>query len=99
MDTPRRFAQARWVSRRRIRARTPPGEGSPWPLVAFGWLIFGLPPAELAVHPTERDEGHELYLMTDDVKALVADLTRRGVATSRVASIASGPLQPRAGGA
>jgi hypothetical protein len=32
-----------------------------------GWPIFGLPPAELAVHPTEGDTHDELYLTTDDV--------------------------------
>ena len=34
-----------------------------------GWLIFALPPAELAAHP-DGDEGrHELYLMCDDIQA------------------------------
>jgi hypothetical protein len=28
-----------------------------------GWLIFALPPAELAVHPADGDGRHELYLM------------------------------------
>jgi catechol 2,3-dioxygenase-like lactoylglutathione lyase family enzyme len=32
-----------------------------------GWLIFALPPAELAAHPAEEDGRHELYLMCDDV--------------------------------
>jgi catechol 2,3-dioxygenase-like lactoylglutathione lyase family enzyme len=44
-----------------------------------GWLIFALPPAELAVHPTEGDAHHQLYLMCDDVRATVADLKRQGV--------------------
>jgi len=44
-----------------------------------GWLIFGLPPAELAAHPTEDGAHHELYLMCDDVKATVADLKSKGV--------------------
>jgi hypothetical protein len=47
--------------------------------VGHGWLIFGLPPAEVAVHPSEKNDIHEFYLMTDDVEALVADLTARGV--------------------
>ena len=34
-----------------------------------GWLIFSLPPAELAFHPSERDDVHELFLMCDDVHA------------------------------
>jgi len=46
--------------------------------VGGGWLIFGLPPAELAVHPGEN-EVHELYLMCDDVEGFIADMTSRGV--------------------
>jgi Glyoxalase/Bleomycin resistance protein/Dioxygenase superfamily len=44
-----------------------------------GWLIFGLPPAELAAHPTEGADHHELYLMCDDVHATVEELKARGV--------------------
>ena len=43
-----------------------------------GWLIFALPPAELAVHPTDGAPKHELYLMCDDVHATVAELTAKG---------------------
>ncbi|GAA4795994.1 hypothetical protein GCM10023200_35090 [Actinomycetospora chlora] len=45
-----------------------------------GWLILGLPPAEVAVHPTEGPPRHELYLMCDDVHATLTDLRARGVA-------------------
>ncbi|WP_329123789.1 VOC family protein [Streptomyces sp. NBC_01465] len=44
-----------------------------------GWLIFKLPPAELAVHPTDGPESQELYLMCDDVDAAVSALTAQGV--------------------
>jgi catechol 2,3-dioxygenase-like lactoylglutathione lyase family enzyme len=44
-----------------------------------GWLIFALPPAELAVHPAEGDPRQELYLMTDDLDATLAALRDRGV--------------------
>jgi predicted enzyme related to lactoylglutathione lyase len=44
-----------------------------------GWLIFGLPPAELAAHPAESGGRHELYLMCDDIEATVAELESRGV--------------------
>ena len=43
-----------------------------------GWLIFALPPAELAVHPAEA-ASHELYLMCDDIHATLAELTAKGV--------------------
>jgi hypothetical protein len=49
-----------------------------------GWLIFGLPPSEVAVHPAEENGAHELYLLCDDVGAFVADMTRRGVVTGPV---------------
>ena len=49
-----------------------------------GWLIFALPPAEIAVHPSEgpdRDGGcrQELMLMCDDVAATLADLKAKGI--------------------
>jgi hypothetical protein len=48
-----------------------------------GWLIFALPPAELAVHPAERGGRAELYLMTDDVAATVTALQAEGVEIAR----------------
>jgi catechol 2,3-dioxygenase-like lactoylglutathione lyase family enzyme len=44
-----------------------------------GWLIFALPPAEVAVHPTDGESRHELYLMCDDIKGTLADLSAAGV--------------------
>jgi hypothetical protein len=41
-----------------------------------GWLIFKLPPAEMAVHPSDENDMHELYLMTDDLDAEIAALRR-----------------------
>src|SRR3954449_10466131 len=52
--------------------------------VGGGWLIFGLPPAELAVHPSERNDHHELYLMCADADGFVARMTERGIACSPV---------------
>jgi catechol 2,3-dioxygenase-like lactoylglutathione lyase family enzyme len=49
-----------------------------------GWLIFALPPAELAVHPAGEGVGNELYLMCTDLKAEIAALERRGVSCSEV---------------
>ncbi len=48
-----------------------------------GWLIFALPPAELAVHPEEH-ERHALYFMCDDLKAEVSALAKKGVRCSEV---------------
>jgi catechol 2,3-dioxygenase-like lactoylglutathione lyase family enzyme len=44
-----------------------------------GWLIFRAPPTELAVHPIDGPEKHELYLMCDDIEATVTELTAKGV--------------------
>jgi predicted enzyme related to lactoylglutathione lyase len=44
-----------------------------------GWLIFALPPAEIAAHPADRGGGVELYLMCDDVEATAAELREKGV--------------------
>ena len=44
-----------------------------------GWLIFALPPAEVAFHPSENNNVHELYFMCDDLNATIASLTRKSV--------------------
>jgi glyoxalase/bleomycin resistance protein/dioxygenase superfamily protein len=51
----------------------------PWVDAHDGWLIFALPPAELAAHPADQAGRHELYLMCDDVHATVAELEGKGV--------------------
>ena len=50
-----------------------------------GWLIFALPPAELAAH-TADGERHELYLMCDDLEATMAELLTKGVEFTRPVS-------------
>lgn len=55
--------------------------------VGEGWLIFGLPPAEIAIHPADQEPSgapHSLYLMTHDVEALVETLDLRGTATTPI---------------
>lgn len=44
-----------------------------------GWLIFKLPPGEIAVHPTTDEELHEMYFMCDNLKNTIADLEAKGV--------------------
>ena len=51
----------------------------PYVDAGHGWLIFKLPPTELAVHLTDGPETQELYLMCDDVDETVKNLTARGV--------------------
>jgi len=50
--------------------------------VGDGWLIFGLPPAEVAIHPSTHSDVHEFYLMCDDVKAFIAKMKSRKIACS-----------------
>jgi hypothetical protein len=47
--------------------------------VGEGWLIFGLPPAEVAVHPSEENDVHEFYLMCDDINAFTAEMTKHNI--------------------
>jgi hypothetical protein len=58
--------------------------------VGEGWLIFGLPPAELAVHPSEAGDRHELFLMCDDLDGFIGELKQH--------NIACGPVQARSYG-
>jgi hypothetical protein len=44
-----------------------------------GWLIFALPAGEVAFHPHERNNKHELFFMCDDLKKDVATLIKKGV--------------------
>jgi hypothetical protein len=49
-----------------------------------GWLIFGLPPAEVAVHPSEKNDVHEFYLLCDNVDALVREMTKYNIACTPI---------------
>src|SRR5215471_15752307 len=52
--------------------------------VGHGWLIFGLPPAEVAVHSSEKNDIHEFYLMCDDVKKFVAIMKEHNMACDEI---------------
>jgi catechol 2,3-dioxygenase-like lactoylglutathione lyase family enzyme len=58
--------------------------------VGGGWLIFALPPSELALHPAAAGGMHELYLMCDDVNAFIAQMQARGIECSAVESLGWG---------
>ena len=60
--------------------------------VGDGWLIFGLPPAEVAVHPSSKNDLHEFYLMSDDVEAFVAQMKKSGIACGPVRNLGWGLL-------
>ena len=47
--------------------------------VGDGWLIFGLPPSEVAVHPSDKNNVHELFLMCSDVAQFVAEMEKHDI--------------------
>jgi hypothetical protein len=49
-----------------------------------GWLIFAMPPAEAAIHPSDANDIHELYFICDDLKAEMSSLSEKGVQCSDV---------------
>jgi catechol 2,3-dioxygenase-like lactoylglutathione lyase family enzyme len=49
-----------------------------------GWLIFALPPAEAAFHPSDRNGPHELYFLCGSLKDEMTSLAKKGVACSKV---------------
>ena len=49
-----------------------------------GWLIFALPPAEVAVHPSDENGAHELFLMCDDVRAFIGEMEQKQVTCSPI---------------
>ncbi len=55
-----------------------------------GWLIFALPPAEMAVHPAPEGSGHELFLMSDNLDADLARLRAEGADLSEIRTAAWG---------
>jgi len=57
-----------------------------------GWLIFALPPSEIAVHPATENNKHEIYLMCDDVAATVERLEAQKVTCAPVTDLGWGLL-------
>jgi hypothetical protein len=53
--------------------------GLPYVDVGGGWLIFGLPASEVAIHPADENGRHELYFMCEDPNAFVAAMRRRRI--------------------
>ena len=60
--------------------------------VGRGWLSFGLPPSELAVHPSSENDRHEIYLMCDDIKTLVRQMSKQKIVCSEIQNQGWGQL-------
>ena len=52
--------------------------------VGHGWLIFGLPPSEVAFHPADKNDRHEFYLMCDDINKLIETLKGHKIECSNI---------------
>ena len=52
--------------------------------VGHGWLIFGLPPAELAVHPSSDNDQREIYLMCDSIHDFVREMIKHKIPCSEI---------------
>lgn len=52
--------------------------------VGRGWLIFGLPPSEVAIHPSSENGPHEFYLLCDDIDAFVKQMADQNIVCSPV---------------
>lgn len=60
--------------------------------VGHGWLIFGLPRAEVALHPSDKNDVHEFYLICDDVKKFVAMMMEHNISCDEIQDQAWGVL-------
>ena len=66
--------------------------GFPFVDAGGGWLIFALPPAEIALHPAAESGKHEIYFTCDDVAASVQTLEAQQVTCAPVADVGWGLL-------
>src|SRR5437867_5466992 len=60
--------------------------------VGGGWLIFGLPPAEVAVHPSRKNDICEFYLMCDNVEAFIVEMKKSKIVCGPVQNLRWGLL-------
>lgn len=57
-----------------------------------GWLIFGLPPAELAIHPFSKNDVHEFFFLCSDIHVFVKAMGDKGISCSPIQSMSWGEL-------
>ena len=57
-----------------------------------GWLIFAVPTAEVAFHPHDENNKHEMYFMCDDINAQIAALKKKGVQVGEISEQRWGTL-------
>ncbi len=47
--------------------------------VGEGWLIFGLPPSEIAFHPSDENDMHEFFLMCDNIESFILQMKKANI--------------------
>jgi hypothetical protein len=52
--------------------------------IGHGWLIFALPPSEIAIHPSSKNGQHEFYLMCDDVNSFIKEMKTKKIKCSKI---------------
>jgi hypothetical protein len=60
--------------------------------VGGGWLIFGLPPSEVAIHPGDRNTVHEFYLLCRDIEAFAHEMQKRKIPCDEIMHLDWGSL-------
>ncbi len=60
--------------------------------VGHGWLIFGLPPSEVAIHPAAENGPHEFYLLCDDLDAFIKEMAEHNIVCTPITSQRWGDL-------
>ena len=54
----------------------------PYVDIGHGWLIFGLPPAEVAIHPADQSGSSEFYLMCSNIKLFIEEMKKQKIKCS-----------------
>ncbi len=57
-----------------------------------GWLIFALPPSEVAIHPHKRNNVHQFYLICDDIEGFMREMAQHGIACDPIVETGWGLL-------
>jgi hypothetical protein len=47
--------------------------------VGHGWLIFGLPPSEIAVHPADTNGPSEFFLLCDNIQDFIRQMAEANI--------------------
>jgi hypothetical protein len=66
--------------------------GLPHVDAGHGWLIFGLPPSEIAVHPADENGTQEMFFIVKDIQEFISEMKKRKIKCSPVQELRWGIL-------